>query len=48
MQAAGYNHPSKRSSSVGSHVLTLEAPVVLHYLKAPMAVKLTGVCFIAF
>jgi cytidylate kinase len=28
--------------------LTLEAPVVLHYLKAPMAVKLTGVCFIAF
>ena len=29
-------------------VLTLEAPVVLHYLKAPVAVKLTGVCFIAF
>jgi hypothetical protein len=28
--------------------LTLEAPVVLHYLKAPTAVKLTGVCFIAF
>jgi hypothetical protein len=28
--------------------LTLEAPVVLHYLKAPMAVKLTSVCFIAF
>jgi hypothetical protein len=28
--------------------LTLEAPVVLHYLKAPTAVKLTGACFIAF
>jgi len=28
--------------------LTLEAPVVLHYLKVPAAVKLTGVCFIAF
>jgi len=28
--------------------LTLEVPVVLHYLKAPTAVKLTGVCFIAF
>jgi len=28
--------------------LTLEAPVVLHYLKAPMAVKLTAVWFIAF
>ena len=28
--------------------LTLEAPVVLHYLKAPTAVKLTAVCFIAF
>jgi hypothetical protein len=28
--------------------LTLEAPVVLHYLKAPAAVKLTAVCFIAF
>jgi len=30
------------------HSLTLEAPVVLHYLKAPTAVKLTAVCFIAF
>ena len=28
--------------------LTLVAPAVLHYLKAPTAVKLTGVCFIAF
>jgi hypothetical protein len=28
--------------------LTLEAPVVLHYLKAPTAVKLTAVWFIAF
>jgi len=28
--------------------LTLEAPVVLHYPKAPTAIKLTGVCFIAF
>ena len=27
--------------------LTLEALVVLHYLEAPTAVKLTGVCFIA-
>jgi len=26
--------------------LTLEVPVVLHYLKAPTAVKLTSVCFI--
>jgi hypothetical protein len=29
-------------------ILTLEAPVVLHYLKAPTAVKLTAVWFIAF
>jgi hypothetical protein len=29
-------------------LLTLEAPVVLHYLKAPTAVKLTAVWFIAF
>ena len=28
--------------------LTLEAPMVLHYLKAPTAVKLTAVWFIAF
>jgi hypothetical protein len=28
--------------------LTLEAPVVLHYLKAPTAVKLNDVWFIAF
>jgi hypothetical protein len=30
--------------------LTLEAPVVLHYLKAPtpVKIKLTGVSFIAF
>ena len=28
--------------------LTLEAPVVLHYLEAPTAVKLTAMCFIAF
>jgi hypothetical protein len=28
--------------------LTLEAPVVLHYLKAPTAVKLTPVWLIAF
>jgi len=35
--------------SVSHHFfLTLEAPVVLHYLKAPTAVKLTAVGFIAF
>ena len=28
--------------------LTLEAPVLLHHLKAPAAVKLTAVWFIAF
>jgi hypothetical protein len=28
--------------------LTLEAPVVHHNVKAPKAVKLTAVCFIAF
>jgi hypothetical protein len=31
-----------------SPALTLEAPVVLHYLKGPTAVKLTAVWFIAF
>jgi len=30
------------------YILTLEAPVILHNLKAPMAVKLTAVWFIAF
>jgi hypothetical protein len=38
---------SALEGSVG-RALTLVAPVVLHYLKAPTAVKLTGVCFIAF
>jgi hypothetical protein len=28
--------------------LTLEAPVVLHNVKAPKVVKLTAVCFINF
>jgi hypothetical protein len=32
----------------GVNILTLEAPVVLHYLKAPTAVNLTAVWFIAF
>jgi len=30
------------------NILTLEAPMVLHYLKAPTALKLTAVWFIAF
>jgi hypothetical protein len=35
------------NKNLGDH-LTPEAPVVLHYLKAPTAVKLTAVWFIAF
>ena len=33
------------SYTFGAIDLTLEAPVVLHYLKAPTAVKLTGVLY---
>jgi hypothetical protein len=43
------NAAQKAKSKKGSvNKLTLEAPVVLHYLKAPTAVKWTAVWFIAF
>ena len=42
-----YNNLKLNQSQSTDYSLTLEAPVVLHYLKAPTAVKLTGVCFIA-
>ena len=43
-----HGRPSGRWETLLIFTLTLEAPVVLHYLKVPTAVKLTGVCFIAF
>jgi len=50
MSDLNYKIVDKKGREFVVHInrLTLEAPVVLHYLKAPTAVKLTAVCFIAF